>query len=238
MMVTINLHPIQRVCVNDLSTSITFSNEDVDGSTYYFTMTKEQFFAFTDAMYLIERGNMQGCFPLGQNVFFKYHKGYRYYESKLYRIDDNEKGNQRRHHTFVFHFFNYYKNVIHNDIVSFLRRREHGSLRRREHGSRRRHQSTKSRVKSTTGKRPLSNAGESSRKPQSVGNTREGETLYRSTNNVDMSDSRETSTILSKRCDSNHGQSESRKADELISHHLSSPENIQLLDGDNNLDVY
>jgi len=216
-MATFIIHTVQYASVNYRHSLIIFSNEQVDGTCTSFTLTREQFFAFDDVIHMISRGNMQGYFPLGGNIYFNYHKTFHHYETELFQMGETY-GSQLK--TFVFRSFNDYKRDVHGKILSLLRKRDYGARR------------------SSTRKRTLSDASKCSTQSPKAVNTGKGETLPRKTDNVLMSHAGETSAILPKWSDSNPGEDDARGDERIISHNLSSPEEVRLADDDCEMEVY
>lgn len=219
-----NLHSIKSVTVDELKTVIIFETLFVNGHVYYFSMTKDEFLNFDEALFLISKDNFQGNIPIGDDIWFSYFHKRQGYEIKLWK--------QRKDRILYFDFdydsFNEYKKTVHWKLFSFLRLKATEYDERRKRQKRNRYKSRHD--KSIHDKCPLSN--EDSRSYQSTrnGETSERETSSGATNNVNMSFVNKTSSVLSKWSDSTtrrkHISSDNEASD---IDYLSSPETVQIL---------
>lgn len=227
-----NLHPIKSVTLNDSKTVITFETLFVNGHVYYFTMNKNEFLNFDEALYLISTDNFQGNIPIGDNMWFSFFRKQDGYEIRLC---------QQRKDRFLYFDFDYdsfqeYKKAIHWKLFSFLRLKatEHDDQRERQKDNRYRSQH----VKSVHGKRPLSDETTRSYQFTRNGETCERESSPGTTNDVNMSPVDETSTVFSKWCDSTSGRKDnSFDNGESDFDDLQSPEAVQLLDKSLSIEV-
>ena len=228
-----HLNTVQSVNLDSARDTIIFETQCVTSSTYYFTLTREQFFAFDDALYMIERGNMQGHFPLGQDIYFSYHNDRRGHERRLIK----RRRQDRPDITFDFVAFTDYIKSVHHRIISFLRWGDQATRRKQ----RRRHRAKKDRSISSSRKRSLPDGCESASESTTTGKTCDGKITPGPSDNALMSPALETSTIFPERSSSNYGRrTDSTLIETTISHDLQSPERIQLIDCEesNEMEMY
>ena len=222
-MATFTLQVAQYIHISENCSTITFTNDSSHGE--FFTMTREQFFDFSDLLSVMKVGRIKGHIPFARNLYFYYD----HYSNTahLYRTWDGRCVN-----SFTFNTFQEYKRNVHHRILSFLRRRTYGS------GRSYRGAEEKSGGEPSNGKRPLSDARYYSTQSTKTIDNHTGETPSRSTDNVIMPHTKEASAILPKRSNTNYGKYECGKIDSIISNDLPPPEEIQLLDGDVSMEVY
>ena len=229
-----HLNTVQCVNIDSLTDDIIFETRYVKTNTsYYFTLSQEQFHAFDDALCVIDRGNMQGYFPLGGDVYFNYHRGHEGDESQFIKFGRKDRLDIK----FDFIVFNDYMKYVHHRILSFLRLPD-GETRRR---GRKRHRETKDRGNSSVGKCPLPDVCKSAIKSSTSGKVCEGEITPRSTDNALMSTSDEACAVLPQRGSPNLGRFDNSSiAEDTFPNDLPSPQPVQLLDDEScdGMEVY
>ena len=234
------LHNLQRVTVTNDKEVITFETERVNGCTYYFTLSKEEFFAFHDVTILLSHDNMRGHFPLSDRIWFHYSRpGASFY-------DTAEHGQPY----FKFENFHQYLSHAHRKLLSFLRLRPKNSAAavNREDGDKtfwqrereafydradrgKRRGGQKIADKSSGGKRPLSVVVQSRNKSTATKASPPArrKTLPRSTDDVIVPDPGEACAVFPKRINTSTGRwADSSSPPSNLSSCLSSPEAIKL----------
>ena len=185
------LHSLQSATVNRKKTEITFETRHANGCHYYFSLTRNQFLALDDVLFLIDSPDcIHGHFPLDTNLWFHYGAN----EATLYVTSSDKRP------YFTFESFAQYKRFTHHRILSLLRLKEEAkaSITRRENDSRGR------RVSFSNHKRPISSVVQSvNRSTTTKRNHGERKTLPRATDNADMSHSGEEGIVFPKRNNSN-----------------------------------
>lgn len=232
MMIRFNLHVVKSVSVNTSRKTVTFETHYVNALTHYFTMTRDQFLAFDDALCMIDRGNMQGDFPLGYNMWFTYCCNYNHYEIELQK-------DGRLFFKFDYDSFIDYKRVIHQKLLSFFRLSDEGS-RRNGRRARRSYRCHEERIKSTIGECSLPDEYQSSYQSTEAGISCERQAISGTTNYAVVSNKDEASAILSEWGNSINGRKDNSASTEgVVFDSLQSPERIQLIDftPSNNMDM-
>jgi len=222
-MPTFTLQTVQYIHISENCNAVTFTNNF--NHDEFFTMTREEFFDFSDLLSLMKTGRMNGHIPFAHNFYFCHEQ----YSDTAYFY---KTWDGRCMNSFTLNSFQEYKRNIHHRILSFLRRHNYGS------GRRHRRPEEKSGGKPSTGKRSFSDACYYSTQSTKTIDNHTGETPSRSTDNVIMPHTKEASAILPKRSNTNYGKYECGKIDSIISNDLPPPEEIQLLDGDVSMEVY
>ena len=172
----ISLHCSQTAIVNCDRTFITFEDCNIDSMCHFFTMTRDQFFAFDDVLTLIYKYGKEGNYPLGLNMWFYYHH--------------NEGKFRNGTRSFNFLSLQQYIKCAHDRLVSLFRQNCDGDGRTRE---RRRGNNSAQR------KRPLSATKQSSNRSSISGEESGRKTLPRSTINVELPSAHEDSAIFHQR---------------------------------------
>ena len=222
-------HGVQCVSVNEFKDLIRFETHHPNNRSHYFPMTIDEFYGFNDSLSMIERGNMQGDFPLSDQMWFRFElRDDNEYEIKFYR-----NGSTRRSY-FSFYDdneFHHYRKNIHPQLLLFLRSRDERLWRRRR--ERLRYRSNEGEVVPTSRKRPHPDESESAYQSTATINTCERSSSSRATNDAFMCDQVETSAIFPKWSNSNPRRQDDPNFDQRsVSNNLSSPEGIHLTDSE------
>ena len=219
-----HMDSVQRVNVDISSNSVIFESQYVKSTVQYFTLSREQFHAFDDVWCIISRGNIQGIFPLGDDIYFNYHNDRGQEERQFVKLGRNDRMIVK----FNFLSFDYYIHNVHRRILFILRWYE-GRTRRTERTRRR--AAAADRKKPSSRKRSLSDVCESTNKSTTSVDTCQGEITPRSSDHVLVSTADEASAILPQRGSSNFGRcDDSTVTETTLSADLQSPTKIQLLD--------
>lgn len=197
-----NLLCTQRIDVTDNKTLITLSTQTINGHMHYFHLTRNQFFALDDAFALIDTNCGHMDFPLGQNIWFRYH----YHKPVIY--DAMQYGQSY----FKFMNFQLYRRRVHRRVMSFLRSRRKPTVTSTRGVKRRRITSESDDNSYDEGecanrKRPLSVAVQPTIKPSTLeGSAIRGSTVHGATDDALVSADGKTCVILPKRHDSSVGR--------------------------------
>lgn len=101
----------QKIDVDKNKTLVTLSTKSITGHVHYFHLSRNQFFAFDDAIALIDSNCSFNNYPLGNNIWL-YHYG------RHCTLYTNTASGQPY---FKFTNFHLYKTRIHQRVMSFLR---------------------------------------------------------------------------------------------------------------------
>ena len=193
-----NLLGTQKIDINENKSLITLLTQSINGHTYYFHLTREQYLAFDDTLTLINDNQHITDFPLGQNIWFHHD----YQKSIIY--DPTQYGQS------YFRFINFqlYRRRIHWRVMSFLRSRSKPKVTSQRGVKRARRTSASdddyySEGPSANHQRPLSIAVRPAPKPQTTeDSTSKRAASYGATYNAVMSNDGKTSDVFSQRYNS------------------------------------
>ena len=214
------MQSFQFAMFNPTSGIVTFETRLACGRRYGFHLTINQFLALNDVLILIERQrNAYGHFPLGQGIWMHYN----FSDASLYK----ESKHFQRRVNFVFASFEEYKRYTHKRLLSFVRKeeREADRLAARSNGR------GKDKDNTRGDKRPLSVVVQPRHRspPSKRSCWEEREAVRRTTDDGDMSNFDEESTILPEWDDSiARWWCKSFPSVSSSSKSLSTPENVQL----------
>ena len=229
------MQSFQYAMYNRTNQRITFETRYACGRRCEFTLSRNQFLALNDAIFLIDKENAYGHYPLGQRMWLHYNL----FDASLYR----ETKNDGRIY-FIFASFAEYKRFTHRRLLSLVRLKEEKTVvtnaRRSLHNERNRGRGgRKSEVVSSINKRPLSNAmSETNRSPAAKRTCREErDAASRTTDDADLSYNDEASAIFPEWHHSNTRRwGDSISSLSSLSKTFSTTDSVQLFQPSNSTD--
>ena len=229
-------HSVQYVTYHSQSSRVKFETRYVSGRHFNFILSKDQFFSMNDAIYLIERDQGYGHFPLGQGVWLHYNC----FDASLYKQTD--MGNDKRLY-FKFACFDEYRKFTHQRLLTLIRLNDNeaaaaaaASYRQR----RKRRGGEEGEVNSTSHKRPLSIVLRSPNRSSASRRSGRGEreATSRTSDNANMSHNGEDGAIFSEwHCSNSRRRSDSIATLSPSSKDLLSPEDVQLNSGNSTISM-
>ena len=206
------MESFQYAAFDSKTERVIFKTRHASGRHFHFTLSKEQFLAFDDAIAVIERSHCYGDYPLGQNTWLNYNES----GVSLYK-------NVRDSGRIKFYFSNFreYKRYTHSRLKSFvpLTRKESGRLR--HYGN----------TYAASHKRPSSITMRQSDKSRATKRKcRRGRCITsRKTKDAELSSNEETCSVLSEWDYSNSRCSDSISSESSDLTNITTPSSIRLL---------